>query len=291
MEILLFILFFIMLAAFNRGFMKKCYHNECDNGTHVDNQDWNFLHRTVQSLIYAVVDMTVEDSETNACDLKPMYDPAVNGNYYKEEIEADFQDENTLDRLDLGSVVEDIAETAGNHAESVSDTIDSILSQEVGLNSSDIANAVEILMEHLNNQFSKLPSVTSGVFDNLLPSTSTPSNTWFQTSGGNNEFRIGTQINIGSVHIGMPAPSAAEETNGEVKQPNVVLGSDSVLNTDVLAKIVKMYYDSMHYDEVLKNNEKEEGEDTKDRRTYSGKHKNSPMIIKLSPPRIRHEET
>ena len=128
---------------------------------------------------------------------------------------------------------------------------------------------------------------------------------------------IGTQINIGNVNIALSASPNTEiaatsdipekrdeawqdylerhhpQLWDEEERPNIILGSGDV-NPAVLSKIIHSYYNSQQQgQEQWKQEQQQQQQPGKeqttstvagekiDRRKYKGKHRNSPMIIKL----------
>ena len=112
-------------------------------------------------------------------------------------------------------------------------------------------------------------------------------------------YNIGTQINIGTLNIQLGTSSNPKEgqekkkgtllemanEEDEEERPNVILGSGDV-DPSLLSKIIYNYYNSLEQqDEEESVNDVDYHDeveiDVHDRRKYKGKHKNSPMIIKL----------
>ena len=54
---------FSFKLAFHRGYMKKCYHSDCDqwNQSIATDEKYKFMTATAQSLVFSIAEMTMED--------------------------------------------------------------------------------------------------------------------------------------------------------------------------------------------------------------------------------------
>lgn len=277
--------------------MRECYHRYCDeaDNPNVTELNFDFIANVTQALIYTVAEMTMGNDST--CNLHA-YEPKE-GEAQDEEENKDVVDDvftNTLfnwDRVD-----EDILESEDQAIDEVQyDETGDAGDPDVGPLRDEQSNlgpdhAVGDLsfeedkeLLQLLRQFREEIKHREG--SALLSKPSSSESSWFRsTSDSPSTFNIGTQINIGAIHIGLPSSAlqndpflntrvaqagASSYTDYAADPPNVVLGSGDI-NPDVLTNIIQSYYGQNTVD-----NRKE----PKDRRRYKGKHKNSPMIIKL----------
>ncbi len=147
------------------------------------------------------------------------------------------------------------------------------------------------------------PPLKSYSDQSIKPAVSPPSN-WFSSSEDSRPvYHIGTQINIGSLVIGMPN---AQNNNvqkqdeggggGDFQGPNLVLGSSDV-DYQLLANLVQSYFGSQQQQQQEQqqattysnpasaqqqiNSDVQQQEEEEDRRRNQGKYKSSPMLIKL----------
>ena len=60
--------FFFLFLAFHRGYMRQCYHAECDNWRQelATEERYKFMAATAQSLVLSVAEMSMEGHE-NSC--------------------------------------------------------------------------------------------------------------------------------------------------------------------------------------------------------------------------------
>ena len=56
-----------VFAAFHRGYMKKCYHSECDEWSQdgVSEANYKFMTATAQSLVLSIAEMAMEGHQTS----------------------------------------------------------------------------------------------------------------------------------------------------------------------------------------------------------------------------------
>lgn len=265
-----------LFTAFHRGYMKQCYHKPCDhyNNPNITETNFNFLTKITQALVFAVVKMATEgDTE---CHLQAYVAPEV-----PAEVVQD--DGNILDIEELletqGGEIENDIEIEAEMEEHDEDEDDDYQAfNEVARERTQPALTYNDLKNVLNELSAKMADAQS---HNAMtkPPSSHPSS-WF-SSPNPSTLNIGTQINIGSVHIGLPASEMLYNSLAP-ERPNVVLGSGDV-DLDVLTKIIKNYYSKQKSEtnEVELDLNLDVAEAKKDRRKYKGKHRNSPMIIKL----------
>jgi len=233
-------------TAFNRGYMRSCYHRACDRLTHVDldEEDFLFLSSITQALVYALnelathgqSDCPVPEVEKTAEDIIAEADVSQN------EIES----RQTL----LDELVEEPLEKESAHA--------------VGMDGKEGQKGESPTPP---SPLSPRPSAGQG--------ESGSASSWFYSaSGAATSYHIGTQINIGNLNVALSksagsnsrVPSKGGDLSEDESGVHLALGSADV-DTDVLANIVRGYFG---------------GDDQRQRN--SGKYHNSPMLIRLTPP-------
>jgi len=224
--------------------MRQCYHRACDRLTHidVDEEDFLFLSTTAQSLVYALVELASD--KTSKCPL-PIKEATVTPD------PASVLDE-TLAAVDVGQ--NEILGAESRQAEG----------EELPIQAPINAGFKDTKMGEV------LPSsLPLKEREASLPVETAPSSWFYSASGSSTSYNIGTQINIGHLNLAVRAEATnsnkvSEKEEEERKNPGVhlALGSDAV-DTDVLSGIVRGYF----------------GGD--DRRRYSSKYRNSPMLIRL----------
>ena len=245
------------ISAFHRGYMRDCYHSYCDESTNINigELNYDFVSRIAQALVYSVADLAMEKPENSKCKLRHFVEPTTTTTATTTTTSSFTTPAYMNDLIDNNLDTENIHNDVLQFGSDSTDTELNILMEPESdmISSNTVSEKVLELRKLLDEVKAKTADLQA-------------SKSWFSSQDAPVTYHIGTQINIGSLNLGMGSSNDGKTEPPE--RPNVILGSGDV-NPDILSKIIHSYYNSDHSDVIG------------DRRRYKGKHKNSPMLIQL----------
>lgn len=235
-------------TAYHRGYMKECYHNQCDNWNQdvATEKNYKFLAATAQSLVLSVAEMAMEGSHQSSCIKQTVQEIIKTASKPTSESTTSIPTRLTTTRPPKTTTSSII--TTPSYSKIHYPKKEDISNEVENPDDLDLLDLQTLLKEELRPLLAMKPKEINND-KHLAPAT------------------IGTQININNLNINLPISKNEEQClqNTEMKDDTnqgLVLGSGDV-DYEVLANVLKNFFGQV------------------DRRKYKGKHRNSPMVIKF----------
>ena len=267
----------MIIIAYNRGYMKYCYHKSCDNYNreNVTNMNYKFLTTITEAVALTVMELSasgrVSKTALGGCDFSldaGRMDDHVYKNTNEEENEVE-EDQSTSSALNDESYENTKIENKEKDANIASNS-GNVSNQKFGDEEEDQANEI---------------------FDskNMSKETdSTPNLKTFYSSGG------GTQVNIGNLNIALSLPNRNLNTPQPSNVNNEIQNYANLIPrlfkeptyTNIIDYLVKKIYSSNEYHYTKKeesdvNTSLPRSRYKEERRNNIRKKKNSPMIVHI----------
>ena len=283
--------------AYNRGYMRNCYHKQCDNFNreNVKNISYNFLTAITEAVILTVIELSASGrsskTELGGCEFSLEKDRFKNDLYKDTSPNAD---ENVIDAK-LDEIISPVTMIEKDENLNVTKQVE--LSSK---NKETFANTIDRNMNekshHLNSEVETKSENTLTLSKSEIthPSKGGSSGNTVYSSGG------GTQVNIGNLNIALSLPfDIKNEHSNSAPHPynqKSYIHEESVIPnmfqeptyTNIIDYLVKKVYNSNEYDYVKKDKidaktivASKQKQHFKEKRRNKLRKKNSPMVVHI----------